>query len=102
MSGDFRKFDYGKTENMLHYNQTSPPSYNLKNVKTPVGLYYADSDWQAVVKDVQRLAKVLPNVVHDYLIPHKEFNHGDFAYGKDAPRLVYDEVLKMIKSSENA
>lgn len=99
-SGKFQKFDHGKAENIERYGQAQPPNYNLQNARAPVAAYYAESDWQSVPKDVRKLISELPNVVYDYLIPHKAFNHGDFAYGKDARRLVYDEVLKMIKSTE--
>lgn len=52
------------------------------------------------VTDVERLAKVLPNVINNYLVPHDRFNHIDFLWGIDAPRLVYDEIIKTMKHSD--
>jgi len=93
-SGRFRNFDYGFLGNMRHYKQRSPPEYNLKNVKVPVALYYSPNDWLSVVQDVQILKSELPNVIKDYAITGKLFNHMDLLWGVDAPALVYNELLK--------
>lgn len=98
-SGHFRQFDYGRIKNLKKYKRLSPPDYNLKNVTAPVAIYYSEGDWVTTVKDVQQLSKALPNVVKEYLIPHKYFNHFDFILGKDAPSLLYDEIIKIMKSN---
>lgn len=101
VAGEFRKFDFGRLQNLIRYNSISPPIYDLKAVTAQVAVYYAKNDWLTVVKDVQRLVAELPNVVHDYLLPHDAFNHVDFISGVDAPRLVYDEITKTMKSNTN-
>lgn len=121
-SGKFRKFDYGRVENLIRYKHTSPPDYDLNNIRTPVALYYSQDDWLATVKDTEHLLKTLPNVVESYLVPHKKFNHVDFGkltlfkkiynfflylpnyyhfrylsfsvWGCDAPALLYSQILK--------
>lgn len=98
-SGHFRQFDYGALGNLKRYRRITPPDYNLNNVKAPVAVYYAQNDWLASVKDIRKLLKLLPHVLNDYLIPYKEFSHGDFVCGMDAPRLLYDEILKTVKSA---
>lgn len=98
-SGHFRQYDYGRIGNLRRYKRFSPPDYDLKNIMAPVALYYSYDDWLADVKDTQRLMKVLPNIVHDYLVPHKKFNHIDFIWGIDAPFLLYDEIVRVIKSN---
>lgn len=100
-SGSFRQFDYGYFGNKRHYKRSTPPDYNLKNVKVPVALYYSPNDWLSVVEDVQKLKSELPNVVKDYLITGGLFNHMDLLWGVDAARLVYDEILKTIETSDN-
>ena len=41
ISGKFQMFDYGSAKaNLAFHNQTSPPLYDLRNVKTPVALYW--------------------------------------------------------------
>lgn len=99
-SGHFRQFDFGYIKNLFHYKSLSPPDYDLKNVKVPVALYYAQSDWLATTKDVKRLLKMLPNVIQAYLIPHKKFNHIDFLWGIDAPKLLYEAIFKVITLTE--
>lgn len=34
------------------------------------------------------------------MVPHDKFNHVDFLWGKDTPRLVYDELVQTMKSTE--
>lgn len=99
-SGKFRKFHYGKSENLARYGQEEPPNYNLNNVLAPVAVYYSENDWLVVPQDIKQLINALPNVTLDYLLPHAQFNHGDFIYGKDARPFVYDEILKTMKSTE--
>lgn len=87
---------------MLRYKQLSPPDYNLNNIRAPIALYYAQADWLADPKDVDALSKLLPNVVHKYLVPHEKFNHIDFLYAIDVQKLVNDEIVKMLNLKENA
>jgi len=42
---------------------------------------------------------VLPNVIGNYGIADDGFGHADFMYGKDAPRLVYNKIIDILKSS---
>lgn len=49
-------------------------------------------------KDVKKLYRVLPNVVDVYKIPWRNFNHVDFIWAKDAPKLVYERVIKIMRS----
>lgn len=43
LSGKFRQYDH-KSKNMKIYNLTSPPEYNLNNVKAPIYLYHGEDD----------------------------------------------------------
>lgn len=99
-TGRFQKYDPDFLKNDNSDDASTESDYNLKNVKTPVALYYSDEDWLAVDADIQRLKGELPNVIKDFPIHHKRFNHIDFLCGVDAPRLLYSEILKTIKKSE--
>ncbi|KAL1459169.1 hypothetical protein WDU94_011176, partial [Cyamophila willieti] len=46
----FVQYDYGPKENLVRYNSSNPPAYNLTNVKVPVSLYYGETDELAGVK----------------------------------------------------
>lgn len=45
--GDFKYFDYGRSENEALYGQPTPPLYNVTNISAPVALIYATNDWLA-------------------------------------------------------
>ncbi|XP_025266501.1 lipase 3-like [Camponotus floridanus] len=96
-SGKFRKYNYGRERNLLIYNSTEPPNYNLSNTTVPIALFYADNDWIVDTEDVKRLYHSLSNVVDMYEVPWSKFNHVDFIWAKDAPKLVYDRILKIMK-----
>ncbi len=41
ISGKFQMYDYGSNrQNLIYHNQTTPPLYDLKNIQTPVALYW--------------------------------------------------------------
>jgi hypothetical protein len=60
----FQKYDYGLIGNPLHYGSLFPPQYDLSNVQVPVALFSGDKDALADPKDVDRIVKSLPNLVH--------------------------------------
>ncbi|GAB1867614.1 Lipase 3 [Camponotus japonicus] len=96
-TGKFRKYDYGLDKNLLVYNSSEPPDYNLANITFPIALFYGLGDWLVDTLDVKRLYHILPNVIDMYEVQWPEFNHVDFMLAKDAPRLVYERVFKLMK-----
>lgn len=50
VAGKFQQRDFGPVENMKRYNQSEPPSYDLRKISAPVSLYYSDNDMMATVK----------------------------------------------------
>ncbi|XP_012231415.1 lipase 3 [Linepithema humile] len=96
-SGKFRQYDYGRKKNMQIYKAPQPPDYNLSNITTPIALFYADNDWLNNVIDVKRLYNSLTNVLDTYRVSFPKFNHIDFLWAKDAPTLVYDRLLQIMK-----
>lgn len=100
-SGHFRQFDHGFFGNLYNYRSTSPPEYNLKKVTAPVALYYSPNDWLAAVEDVQRLKNELPNVIKDYIVIKKVFNHMDFVWGMDANQEVCEEIIRTIEATDD-
>lgn len=94
--GEFRKYDYGPVGNVIEYNQTEPPCYNLSNIKTPLYLFYAKNDILNSEKDVLHLSTFLKNTQKFY-INDDEFNHMDFLYAVDAPRIVFHQVIALLE-----
>lgn len=96
ISGQIQKYDFGSAkENMAHYNQTTPPIYDLKLIKTPVALYSASNDWLADPEDVKFLRATLPNIVDDLEID--SWNHLDFIWAVDTVEYLYERMLKLMK-----
>lgn len=97
-SRDFRKYDYGVEINKQVYGTPEPPSYELKNVKVPVWVYYSEEDWLTHPKDVEKLIKALPNIKDTWKVPKKYFTHMDFQFGKDAPEFVHKKIMESIQN----
>ncbi|KAL3875546.1 hypothetical protein ACJMK2_033487 [Sinanodonta woodiana] len=95
-SGLFQKFDYGSAEeNMRHYNQTTPPVYDVRNIETPMALFTGPEDWLADPTDVSKLRPLLKNVIYEKDIPG--WNHLDFIWGMNAPQECYKDIISLIK-----
>ncbi|CAL7948814.1 unnamed protein product [Xylocopa violacea] len=97
LSGSFRKFDYGPTENLNIYGSTQPPKYDLEKVKAPIIIFYSGNDFLTDPADVKKLTDRLPNVIETKKIAYSKFNHIDYLWGRDAMILLYKEVLAALK-----
>lgn len=95
-SKQFQMFNYGSIkDNMIHYNQTTPPLYDITQVKLPVALFSATNDWLADPADVQFIRKNLPNIVYDQVID--DWDHLDFLWALDATQIIYYNILNLLK-----
>lgn len=67
---------------------------------------FSDKDWLADFADVQRLKGELPNVIKDYQITEEKFNHKfnhmDIIFGINARTIVFDEILRTMKTHSDA
>ena len=75
--------------------QETPPEYHPENLKIPVALYWGGKDWLADSADVELLMKKLKHVDHKKYIP--SYDHLDFVWGTGANKLVYEDVLNVMK-----
>ncbi|XP_060532393.1 lipase 3-like isoform X2 [Cylas formicarius] len=98
-NGCFQQYDYGSKKNLIYYGTKTPPQYNLTNIKQNIFLMYGQNDWLANYIDVRNLAANLKNLRSLYKIPMEGFNHIDFLFGKDAEKLVYKPILRLIEKS---
>lgn len=99
-SNRFRQFDHGVISNLFEYGSITPPTYNLGAVRAPVALHYSLNDWLAEPVDVQQLLRGLGNVVGEFVTADPRFNHFDFLWAIDARRLVYQQVIEIMKRFE--
>ncbi len=47
-----------------------------------------------------KLSKNLPNSIGNFGVRRKNFTHGDFLFAKDAHRLVYKNVIEILRKAE--
>ncbi|GAB0192562.1 lipase member M-like [Grus japonensis] len=95
-TGEFKYYDYG-SDNMLHYNQTTPPFYELENMKAPLAAWYGGKDWISAPEDVNITLPRITNVVYKKYIP--EFVHFDFLWGMQVYEQVYKEILELMEKT---
>ncbi|CAG9088093.1 unnamed protein product [Plutella xylostella] len=93
---NFRRYDHGIIKNLLKYGSRIPPNYDLRKVTSRVYLYYGANDPLVSVTDVFALNDQLPNVGGMFRVPMDEFTHIDFAFGINAPTLVYEPMISRI------
>lgn len=56
----FRRYDHGPIENLIHYGKLEPPRYEIENIRVPSYLHWGENDWMTAEEDVQKLADTLP------------------------------------------
>ncbi|NXM24437.1 LIPM Lipase, partial [Oxyruncus cristatus] len=95
-TGEFKYYDYG-SDNMLHYNQTTPPFYELENMKAPLAAWFGGKDWISAPEDVNITLPRITNVAYKKYIP--DFVHFDFLWGKQVYEQVYKEMLELMEKS---
>uniref|UniRef100_A0A673TXU6 Lipase n=1 Tax=Suricata suricatta TaxID=37032 RepID=A0A673TXU6_SURSU len=94
-SGKFQAFDWGSpVQNMIHFNQPTPPYYNLTDMYVPIAVWNGGHDLLADPQDVDLLLPKLPNLIYHKKIP--PYNHLDFIWAMDAPQVIYNEIVSMM------
>lgn len=93
-TGHFQMFDFGPEVNMKKYKQTTPPKYNISNIKTKTALFSGTADWLVVPVDVARVAKELNTLVEHIVI--QDWEHLDFIWAMQAPSLCYKYVTELL------
>lgn len=93
----FRQYDYGPEGNMIQYGQLLPPEYNLDLITAPFYLFYSQNDIVNSEQDVEYLFKQLKNA-KKFLIQDPDFNHIDFLFAKDAPKLVFEKAIAILET----
>ena len=59
-SGRFTRYDYGVSQNLVRYGQSSPPEYPLRNIKLRrISIFYSVNDQLANINDVLKIKRYL-------------------------------------------
>ena len=92
-----QKYDYGSVKkNMIHYNSSSPPEYDISTLGVPTALFSGGNDFLADPRDVAWLEGQLhPSVVVSNTF-YDEYNHLDFVWGLDASKRFYGHILDLV------
>ncbi|EPQ13777.1 Gastric triacylglycerol lipase [Myotis brandtii] len=99
-SGKFQAFDWGSpVQNMMHFNQPTPPIYSVTDMNVPIAVWNGGKDWLADPQDVDLLLPKLPNLIYHKNIPF--YNHLDFIWAMDAPQEVYNEIVNLMVKNQN-
>lgn len=96
-SSKLMAYDYGKAGNMAHYNQSTPPMYNVRDMTVPTALWSGGQDTLADPQDVALLLTQIPKLVYHRYIKHWE--HLDFIWGLDAPQEMYNKMIEMMREN---
>lgn len=95
--GSYGGFDWGSEEkNLLHHGSPVPPSYSLKNVTAKVALVWGDNDVLVEAEDLARIKDEVPNIVMNFKVPWKGWNHLDFLFGIDADKLQNHHLMEFL------
>ncbi|XP_023936767.2 lipase 3-like [Bicyclus anynana] len=97
-SGEFKRYDHGPVTNRRRYGTATPPRYNLSKISAPVYLHYSETDPLGDIKDVERLFTELGNLAGRIRVPMRVFSHVDFIWGVDAKTLVYNDIIRAMRS----
>ncbi|XP_049875549.1 lipase 3-like [Pectinophora gossypiella] len=95
-SGYFRRFDY-KLDNVEMYGYREPPRYEVEKITVPMAIFHALADWVADRQDLEILMAKLRNHFTFHIVPYENFAHLDFLYARDVAKLVYRDVLQLLK-----
>ncbi|KFP78148.1 Lipase member K, partial [Apaloderma vittatum] len=94
-SGALRAYDGGSVYNSLRYRQMGPPLYDVKAMEVPTAIWSGGVDCLADPQDVALLLPQVRNLLQHKVIP--QWNHMDFVLGLDAPEVLYQEIVDMMK-----
>ncbi|XP_056386063.1 lysosomal acid lipase/cholesteryl ester hydrolase-like isoform X3 [Hyla sarda] len=93
-TGKLQAFDWGRKGNMMHYNQSTPPLYDVTKMSVPTALWSGGNDWLADKLDVESLTSKISHLVFHEEIPN--WQHLDFIWGLDAPQRMYKKILQLL------
>lgn len=97
--GEFKWHDYGFIKNLFHYRSTRAPLYDVSKMEVPTVLFWGGKDTLADPDDVHAMIPKLKNLRGNYF--HPDMDHLDYIWGLNAPELIYEPIIRMMKKHEN-
>lgn len=99
--GKFSQYNYNDIENIRRYNQQNPPEYNLKNIKSPLLIFYSKHDPLSMKEDVDELIKNIASSVIIDSVNFKKFTHVDFFLAKDVLEIINNRLINRLQQYQN-
>ncbi|XP_054949084.1 lipase member J isoform X2 [Pan paniscus] len=97
-STHLKAYDWGSPDlNLVHYNQTTSPLYNMTNMNVATAIWNGESDLLADPEDVNILHSEITN--HIYYKTISYYNHIDSLFGLDVYDQVYHEIIDIIQDN---
>ncbi|KAB1270957.1 Lipase member J [Camelus dromedarius] len=97
-SSHLKAFDWGSPVlNLVHFNQTTSPLYNVANMNVSTATWSGESDLLADPEDVNILLPEIRNHIYHKTISY--YNHIDFLFGLDVYHQVYHEIIDIIQGN---
>lgn len=97
LSKRFAPYDYGPAKNRKLYGQAVPSEYKLSQATANIALIVGKNDNLSRVRDVEKLRKLLPNVVKYHVMKQSEWNHLDFIWANDMPETLFPVILPLFE-----
>ncbi|XP_058398659.1 lipase member J-like isoform X1 [Diceros bicornis minor] len=95
-SSRLKAFDWGSPAlNLIHFNQTTSPLYNVTKMNVSAATWNGESDLLADPEDVKILLSEITNHIYHKTISY--YNHIDFLFGLDVYHQVYREIIDIIQ-----
>ncbi|XP_059518730.1 lipase member K isoform X2 [Myotis daubentonii] len=95
-SGVFQAFDWGNPyQNMIHFQQFTPPLYNVTKMEVPTAMWSGGHDIVADPRDIESLLPNITRLIYYKCIPH--YNHVDFYLGQDVTQEIYQHLIRMME-----
>lgn len=102
VKGQFQQYDHGAEYNQHHYQQSTPPAYNISSITNCVHLYYGSTDHLVATEDVHQLAANLPcAVLQPIQGDDNNWNHYDFLWSEDAKQFINEHIIRVVKETES-
>ncbi|CAD7673978.1 unnamed protein product [Nyctereutes procyonoides] len=97
-SSHLRAFDWGSPAlNLVHFNQATPPFYNVTDMNVSTATWNGGNDLVADPEDVENLLSEITHHIYHKTISY--YNHIDFLFRLDVYQQVYHEIVDIIRGS---
>ena len=102
-TGRVSHYDHGLEKNLLLYNQSEPPVYNVSRINsTHLALFQASYDIiDAIESNIKLKQQLTKPLLEDYIIDRPGFGHMSFIWSKHVGILINEKILHLLSLYNN-